>query len=73
MDPKACQVGQMLIATDFFSVFGGAERSKDNGSHPFSLQGIRLLLRGMEDAGLRDVSWRIAGPVTGIAMGFKSA
>lgn len=29
------------------------------------------LLRWMEDAGLRDVSWRLTGPVTGIAMGFK--
>ena len=35
--------------------------------------GIRRtqLLRWMEEAGLKDVSWRIAGPLTGIAMGFK--
>lgn len=29
------------------------------------------LLSWMEKAGLKDVSWRLAGPVTGVAMGFK--
>jgi len=29
------------------------------------------LLRWMEEAGLRDVSWRITGLTTGLAMGFK--
>lgn len=29
------------------------------------------LLTWMEKAGLKDVSWRITGPMTGIAMGFK--
>lgn len=30
------------------------------------------LLSWMERAGLKDVSWRLTGPVTGVAMGFKS-
>ena len=29
------------------------------------------LLSWMEKAGLKDVSWRLTGPVTGVAMGFK--
>lgn len=29
------------------------------------------LLSWMEKAGLKDVSWRVAGPMTGLAMGFK--
>lgn len=30
------------------------------------------LMQWMEKAGLKDVSWRIAGPMTGIAMGWKN-
>lgn len=33
--------------------------------------GHSQLLKWMEEAGLRDVSWRLTGPVTGVAMGFK--
>lgn len=33
--------------------------------------GHAQLLKWMEEAGLKDVSWRLTGPVTGVAMGFK--
>lgn len=62
--------GQVLISLSSMpqvlhgvaSVFGFA--NEDSTNHV-------QLLSWMEKAGLKDVSWRLTGPVTGVAMGFK--
>lgn len=62
--------GQVLISLssmphvlhDVASVLGLA--NEDSISHV-------QLLSWMENAGLKDVSWRLTSPVTGVAMGFK--
>ncbi|MBR5231909.1 MAG: class I SAM-dependent methyltransferase [Clostridia bacterium] len=62
--------GQLLIALrglpEVFSALGSLVGACDD-AHIRHTQ----LLQWMENAGLKDVSWRIAGPLTGIAMGFK--
>lgn len=62
--------GQVLISLssvpqvlhNVASVFGFA--NEDGLTHA-------QLLSWMENAGLKDVSWRLTGPMTGVAMGFK--
>ena len=62
--------GQVLISLSSIprplrsvaGALGFADESKTNHTQ---------LLAWMENAGLKDVSWRLCGPVTGVAMGFK--
>jgi len=62
--------GQVLIALhalpDFVSAMASAVGLTDG-------EGLKhkKLLAWMEDAGLKDVSWRLTGPMTGVAIGWK--
>ena len=63
--------GQMLVAIKGMpeaayraaGLLGVAEHEEHTAPH--------MLLRGMEQAGMRDVSYRVSRPLVGIAMGWK--